>query len=195
MSSVADRDLLEALAALAAALRSLEAPSMIIGGVAVIAHGVPRLTVDIDATVWSEDVELERLLAALARQRIEPRIRDALDFARQRQVLLLEHQPSGTPLEITLASLPFEREALARAASVRVADVEVPVVSPEDLVVYKAVAWRDRDRSDLEELLALHGSAMNLERVRRLVEEFAEVLEDPGRVAEFEELVGRAGLR
>jgi len=195
MSSVSDQELLEALAALAAALRSLEAPSMVIGGVAVIAHGVPRLTVDIDATVWSEDVELESLLAALARHRIEPRIRDALDFARRRQVLLLKHQPSGTPLEITLASLPFEREALARATTLRVAGVEVPIVSAEDLVVYKAVAWRDRDRSDLEELLALHGSAMNLERVRRLVREFAELLDDPGRVAEFEELVSRAGLR
>lgn len=194
MSSVADQDLLEALAALAAALRSLAAPSMVIGGVAVIAHGVPRLTVDIDATVWSEDVELERLLAALARHRIEPRIRDALDFARRRQVLLLEHRPSGTPLEITLASLPFEREALARAAMLRVADVEVPVVSPEDLVVYKAVAWRDRDRSDLEELLALHGSTMDLERVRRLVREFAEILEDPDRVEEFEALIRRVGL-
>ena len=191
MSGVADQKLLEALAALAAVLRSLEAPSMVIGGVAVIAHGVPRLTVDIDATVWSEDVELERLLAALARHGIEPRILDALEFARRRQVLLLEHQPSGTPLEITLASLPFEREALARAATLRVAGVEIPIVSVEDLLVYKAVAWRDRDRSDLEELLALHGSAMNLERVRRLVREFAEVLDDPGRVAAFEEIVAR----
>lgn len=195
MSSVADQDLLEALAALAAALRFLEAPSMVIGGVAVIAHGVPRLTVDIDATVWSEDVELESLLTALARHRIEPRIRDALEFARRRQVLLLKHQPSGTPLEITLASLPFEREALARAATLRVAGVEIPIVSAEDLVVYKAVAWRDRDRSDVEELLALHGSGMNLERVRRLVREFAELLDDPGRVVEFEGLVSRAGLR
>ncbi|HVF58492.1 MAG TPA: nucleotidyltransferase [Thermoanaerobaculia bacterium] len=191
MSSVADQRLLEALAALAAVLRSLEAPSMVIGGIAVIAHGVPRLTVDIDATVWSEEVELERLLPALARHGIEPRIRDALDFARRRQVLLLEHQPSGTPLEITLASLPFEREALARAAILRVAGVEVSIVSAEDLVVYKAVAWRERDRSDLEELLALHGSTMNLERVRRLVREFAEVLDDPGRVAAFEEIVAR----
>ncbi|MGH9361132.1 MAG: nucleotidyl transferase AbiEii/AbiGii toxin family protein [Thermoanaerobaculia bacterium] len=194
MSTAADQKLLEALAALAATLRSLSAPSMIIGGIAVIAHGVPRLTVDIDATVWSEELDLEHLFSTLASNGIEPRIRDALGFARERQVLLLEHRSSGTPLEITLASLPFEREALERAAALPFAGLEVRVASPEDLVIYKALAWRDRDRPDIERLLTLHGRSMNLDRVRRLVAEFAEILEDPERVAGFEELARRAGV-
>ncbi len=42
---------LEALQALTDALGELPAPAMVIGGVAVIARGVPRSTVDIDATV------------------------------------------------------------------------------------------------------------------------------------------------
>ena len=33
---------------------------MVIGGVAVIAHGVPRLTVDIDATVVAAECESSR---------------------------------------------------------------------------------------------------------------------------------------
>ncbi len=36
--------LLSALSALAAALKSIPAPSMIIGGIAVIAYGIPRQT-------------------------------------------------------------------------------------------------------------------------------------------------------
>lgn len=58
MTGPADRGLLDALRALSAALREAGAPSMIIGGIAVIARGVPRLTVDIDATVWTENIEL-----------------------------------------------------------------------------------------------------------------------------------------
>lgn len=50
--------ILDALAAVVAALRTLRAPGMIIGGIAVIAHGVPRQTVDVDATDWGEEVEL-----------------------------------------------------------------------------------------------------------------------------------------
>jgi hypothetical protein len=50
----ADRAILSALVDLAAALEEDGAPAMIIGGIAVIVRGVPRQTVDVDATVWAE---------------------------------------------------------------------------------------------------------------------------------------------
>jgi hypothetical protein len=165
---------------------------MIIGGIAVIARGVPRQTVDVDATVWGETVDVDTLMTVLGRHGFEARVPDAVEFARQRQVLLLRHRPSGTPAEVSLAWLPFEREALARATVVDFGGVTVPVALPEDLIVYKSVAWRDRDRADIERLLVLHGAAIDLSRVRALVREFAEVLDDPERVPDFERLVTRA---
>ena len=192
MTIPTDQVLLEAVAALASALRRLRAPGMIIGGMAVIARGVPRLTVDVDATVWGADVELLELFGTLAEQGIVPRVQDALEFARERQVLLLRHEPTGTPMEVSIAWLPFEREALENATPVQFAGVEVPVALPEDLVVYKALAWRDQDRSDIERLLVLHGKGMDLEKIRALVSEFARVLGEPHRVEEFEALVRRA---
>ena len=192
MTVPTDQALLEAVAALATALRKLRAPGMIIGGMAVIARGVPRLTVDVDATVWGADVELLELFGTLSEQGIVPRVRDALEFARERQVLLLRHEPTGTPMEVSIAWLPFEREALENATPVQFAGVEVPVAVPEDLVVYKALAWRDQDRSDIERLLVLHGKSMDLEKIRAFVSEFAQVLGEPQRVEEFEALVRRA---
>jgi hypothetical protein len=188
----ADDALLQGLAALGAALREVQAPAMIIGGIAVIARGVPRQTVDVDATVWGEAVDLDTLVTVLGRHGFEPRVPDAVGFARQRQVLLLRHRPSGTSAEVSLAWLPFEREALGRASVVDFGGVTVPVALPEDLIVYKAVAWRDRDRADIERLLVLHGGAIDLSRVKALVREFATVLDDPGRVQEFEDVVTRA---
>lgn len=79
---------------------------MIIGGIAVIARGVPRLTVDVDATVWGAAVALDDLFAALAEHEILPRIREGAEFARRRQILLLEHRPTGTPIEISLGCFP-----------------------------------------------------------------------------------------
>ncbi|HEX5720387.1 MAG TPA: DUF6036 family nucleotidyltransferase [Thermoanaerobaculia bacterium] len=192
MTIPSDRVLLDAVAALAAALRQLRAPGMIIGGMAVIARGVPRLTVDVDATVWGADVELLDLFETLARQGIVPRVRDALEFARERQVLLLRHDPTGTPMEVSIAWLPFEREALENATPVEFAGVQVPVALPEDLVIYKALAWRDQDRSDIERLFVLHGQGMDLEKIRGLVSEFARILGEPQRVEEFEALLRRA---
>lgn len=188
----ADQALLKALEALATALRDLGAPAMIVGGIAVIARGVPRHTVDIDAAIWAEDLPVDRVLTTLAAHHIVSRIRDPADFAREHQVLLLRHEPTGTPIELMLASLPFERDALARATPVDFGGVVVPMATAEDLVIYKAVAWRDRDRADIERLLILHGREIDLDRVRDLVRRFAEAIEDPDRVQAFDEIAARA---
>ena len=45
------------LADLAKVLHRLEAPGMVIGGIAVIAHGVARQAIDIDATVLPRDLQ------------------------------------------------------------------------------------------------------------------------------------------
>lgn len=184
-----DQAIVQALQDLTRALDELAVPAMIIGGIAVIARGVPRHTIDIDAAVWAEGLDVERLIDLLASHQIVPRIADARTFARERQVLLLRHEPSGTPLELSLAWLPFEREALDRATRVDFGSVVASVATPEDLVIYKAVAWRDRDRTDIERLLALHATTIDLARVRSLVRQFAEALDEPGRVDGFDALV------
>ena len=171
---------------------ALGAPSMIIGGIAVIARGVPRLTIDVDATVWGAAVALDDLFSVLAEHEIVPRIPEGVEFARRRQVLLLEHRPTGTPIEVSLGWLPFEREALSRASTVDFGGLAIPVAQAEDLVVYKAVAWRDRDKEDIERLLVAHGEEIRLDRVRDLVREFAEALGEPERIEGFEALVRRA---
>jgi hypothetical protein len=59
----ADTRLHGALRALVAALNELPVPSMIIGGVAVIAAGVPRQTIDIDAAVLGRGSDLVSVIA------------------------------------------------------------------------------------------------------------------------------------
>jgi hypothetical protein len=187
----ADTSMAGALRALAAALDEIPALSMIIGGIAVIAAGVPRETIDIDATILGRTSDLALVLEALARQQIVPRIADATRFAQERQLLLLRHEPSGVTMEISFAWLPFEEEALSRAVTTDFSGVSLRVAIPEDLIVYKATAWRDRDRSDIERLLTLHGDQIDLDRVRRLIVEIAAVLEDPERVRQFDAIVAR----
>jgi hypothetical protein len=162
---------------------------MLIGGVAVIARGVRRLTDDVDAAVWAEGTDLGELLARLAKQKIQPRIRDATAFARQNQVLLLRHSPSGIEIDLSLAWLPFERAALERADSIAIGRRRVPVAAPGDLIVYKAIAARARDLSDIERLLEIHGHAIDLKLVKRTIEELADALERPELVEGFERIV------
>jgi hypothetical protein len=143
----ADRAITAALESLAAAFGELGAPAMLIGGIAVIARGVPRTTLDIDAAVWGDQLDLDRAVAVFARHGFTPRIPAARQFAEERQVILLRHDESGTPLDVSLAWLPFEQDALASATPVDFGGATLPVARVEDLIVYKAVAWRERDRT------------------------------------------------
>ena len=165
----ADSRLTAAFQALAAALDEIPAPSMIIGGLAVIASGVPRQTIDIDATVHGRLSDVVSVVATFARHGITPRIDDALQFARDHQVLLLWHEESGVTID----------------------DRVVRIARPEDLIVYKAAAWRDRDRSDIERLLVLYLNEIDLDRIRGLIAEIAAALEDPRRIDVFDEMVAR----
>ena len=188
-------DFVAALRALRDALDELSVPWMFIGGVAIIAQGVARLTADIDATLRASGVEPEPVLDVMAAHRIVPRIERAAEFARQRQVLLLRHEPSRIPVDVSFAWLPFEEEALRAAEERDYAGVRVRVARAEDLVVYKLVASRPRDLDDAEKLLLLHGSGLDVERVRRVVRDFATILEDAERPKALERLLDLAGLK
>src|SRR5688572_23623669 len=91
--------------ALEKALRKVGRPHMIVGGVAVVARGVARVTRDVDATVWAPGLKLEELVDALREHQIVGRVRGFVQLARENQVLFLEHAPTETPIEILLAWL------------------------------------------------------------------------------------------
>jgi hypothetical protein len=90
---------------------------MVIGGIAVIAHGVTRQTIDIDATVLATRLETSQILEALAGFSICPRIADVLEFAERSQVFLLVHEQTRITMEVGRAFSLFEQEALERAAA------------------------------------------------------------------------------
>ncbi len=194
MSAPPEPRFLSALRAARNALAALKTPSMFIGGVAVIAHGVARHTVDIDATVLASQVSPERLVEVGQSFEIVPRTTDAVAFARERQVLLLRHASSEIPIDVSLAWLPFEEEALSNCQTVDFGGVSIPVPRPEDLLLYKLVAHRPRDIEDAETLLLLHGKHVDLSRVTAILQEFCDALEDGERLETLTQLRKKARL-
>jgi predicted nucleotidyltransferase len=56
-------------------------------------------------------------------------------------------------VDLLVAKTDFEVQALVRAVPVDVGGLQVPVVTPEDLVVYKLLANRTRDRDDVRAVI------------------------------------------
>jgi len=75
------KDIYRALEDLAPVLDKHRGHSLVIGGIAAIARGVPRVTRDIDVAFAGAEVALQRLMVDLDLAGIVPRISDAAAFA------------------------------------------------------------------------------------------------------------------
>ena len=171
-------------------LQAKQVPALVIGGVAASLLGRPRLTQDVDVVVLLSENRWEEFLNAGARFGFVPRIRNALDFARRARVLLVNHKTSGIDVDISLAALPFEKESITRATWMNVGGLSLPLPTPEDLIIMKAVAHRPRDLADIESVLDAHPK-LDLRRVRRWVGEFSTALEMPDILKDLEAILGR----
>jgi len=167
-------------------------PACVIGALAVHRWGEPRATSDADFSVLApydgdEGVALDVLLG-----RFEARRRDARAFALANRVLLLKTR-EGIELDVALAAFPFEVEAIEMASLWEmVPGVWLRTCPAEHLVVYKLVAARTHDLSDVESVVRRQGRRLDADRVRRWGRELAELKEDPDLLRPFEDALRKA---
>lgn len=164
----------ELLADLAAAFASLNLGWYVFGAQAALIWGRPRLTTDVDVTVQLGGVEPARLVATLETHGFARRLQVTDAFVDQTRVLPLMHEPSGLALDIVLAGPGLEELFLSRAVHVDVAGVDVPFISPEDLIVTKILAGRSKDIEDVRGVLAERGdrlSVSDIDQVLAMVED------------------------
>ena len=178
----------DVLGDLVAWLAAANVQGIVIGGVAASILGRPRATQDVDALVLVSDAQ--EFLEVGSKHGFRARIADPAGFAAESRMLLLRHESSGINVDISMADLPFEEEAIRRGQKrpMRGVPVRIPLPTPEDLVIMKAVAHRPRDIADIEGILDLH-PGIDKARVRKWVANFAELLEMPELRTDLERLL------
>lgn len=169
----------EAIIALHNLLAKFDNRGVIIGGIAVGFLGRPRFTQDIDAVVLLSIKNINHFLDAARIENIQPRIKNAEEFARKNRVLLLQHVPTEINIDISLGALPFEEEMVDRGTVKSTGTISVRLPTPEDLVIMKAVAHRPKDLEDIRTIVDKYPH-LDRARIQQWVKSFAEALEMPG---------------
>jgi hypothetical protein len=105
----------------------------------------------------------------------------------------MRYEPSGTLIDVSMIALPFEREMMTRAHPYSVSGLDIPLPTPEDLVILKSVAHRPQDLIDIGSILEMHPE-LDLERVRSWLKQFAEVLEAPELLEDLDFLLKKTRL-
>lgn len=161
----------EALLAVAGTLEAWTVPYMVIGGVANLFWGVPRTTLDVDVTVWVEESEIPQLVQRLAQFfRLLPD--GPIDFVTETRVLPMETK-QGFRVDLIFGALPFEQTAIQRARLMPVAGRGIRVCSAEDLIIFKIVSDRARDREDVAGIIRTQGAELDRQYLDPLIEGLA----------------------
>jgi predicted nucleotidyltransferase len=152
-------------------LRALDAASVryvLVGGVAVILHGVPRTTADLDLVLDLAEDNMRRFVEVMTRLGFVPRAPVAAEdlasgerrrewLAEKHMVAFTFHRP-GRPLDevdvIMDPPLPFA-EMAAGAEVVEAEGMRLPIAGLRHLIAMKERARRGQDLADADALRRL----------------------------------------
>jgi predicted nucleotidyltransferase len=146
-------------------LNQLGIDYLVIGGLAVNFHGVPRMTYDIDLMVLLEPENILKLVTKLTHWGYKPKIpidpRDLavetkrISWVQDKGMKALNFYSEILPIaEIDIVidtPIPYE-ELRGRAVRIELQDEKIPTVSIHDLIELKLRAGRKQDLADVEHL-------------------------------------------
>jgi hypothetical protein len=132
-------------------LDSMGVPHQFGGAIALAWYRSPRATTDIDVNVTVAPEDAAPVLGAIEHLGVSIRDADRAAIAQDGQARL---DWDGSYLDVFFATLDLHQEMVGRSRNVRFGPVEIPILSPEDLIVCKAVFDRPKDWVDIEEMVS-----------------------------------------
>lgn len=152
--------------------------SCVIGGLAVLRWGEPRVTRDVDLTLLTGFGAEESFVTTLLAE-YPARVADPATFARKNRVLLLQ-TPGGVGIDISLGALPFEELVVRHGTDYSYSSgLSIRTCSAEDLVVMKLFASRPLDVVDAQGVVLRHGKRLNWAYIEEQLGPLVELKEEP----------------
>lgn len=134
------------------------------GSLALGAFARPRATLDADVLIVAPAVRWPQVFEIARRHGFEGDDRDCIASMRERGHAMMKN--GYVSLDLLVPVLPYHHEVARRAVRRTLEGVAVPLVTPEDLFVLKALWSRPKDVADLQVLAAL-GDRLDGDYIRR----------------------------
>ncbi|MEK6591163.1 MAG: nucleotidyl transferase AbiEii/AbiGii toxin family protein [Nitrospinota bacterium] len=141
---------------------------IVVGGIAVNLHGIPRMTYDIDLILDLEDKNLKRFLNQLKEWGFKPKVPvDIMDFAKRdkrdewiknknmKAFNLVNPKWTISEIDIVIDSPVSYKTAYKGIKNIVLYDVTIPVISIDDLIKMKEITKRQQDKADIRYLRKL----------------------------------------
>ena len=129
------------------ALQKAGVEFMLVGGYAVALYGWPRMTFDIDFWILANPENAAALMRALKDFGAPTMDLREEDFHRPGMVFQIGVEPQRIDIVSAISGVDYV-DALTRARSMRVDDLEIKVIALEDLIANKDASGRPKDIAD-----------------------------------------------
>ena len=124
---------------------------LIVGGYALAAHGAPRYTGDLDAWLWVDRGNAEKIIAALADLGFGSLGIAITDLIDPDLVIQLGYPPRRIDLLTGIDGVDFN-DAWDRRIEIDVDGQKIPFISRTDLIANKTAAGRPQNLADVARL-------------------------------------------
>ena len=124
---------------------------LLVGAYALAVHGFPRATRDIDFFVWATPENAASLMRALVRFGAPVEGISEADFASEGVIFQIGNSPRRIDIITRIDGVGFE-QAYANRETFSIENLDVPVISLEDLIANKRATGRTQDLADVERL-------------------------------------------
>ncbi len=124
---------------------------LLIGGYAVIYHGYPRTTGDMDIWIAQNVANAERMAATLSAFGFGTSEVDAATFLEPNKILRMGIPPYRIEILTTISGVEFD-ECWETRLNTNIEDIPVSVISLDKLLVNKIASGRYKDLNDVQEL-------------------------------------------
>ena len=159
-----------------------------IGGLANLRWGQPRMTEDIDSTLFTAFVGEEKIIDTILKK-FPSRISGAKEFAMNNRVLLLTTS-NGVKADVSLGGISFEEQLIDRATLFEFCkNFVIRTCSAEDLVILKAFAARDKDWTDVRWILEKQKGNIDVAYIRYHLRSLVELKEEPEIMVRLENML------
>ena len=141
---------------------------IVVGGIAVNLHGIPRMTYDIDLLLDLEDVNIKKFLRLMKKWGFKPKVPvDIMDFAeKEKREAWIKNKhmkafclvnPDWALSEIdVIVNTPVDYQtAFGKIVSIPLRNIAVPIISVDGLIKMKKNTGRKQDEADIKHLKGL----------------------------------------
>lgn len=173
----------EALREASAFLETAGYPYAVIGGLATQLWGESRFTYDVDIKVLAQNTDYATLRAAIQQAFPEPG-RPLVPT----NPLIVSVKIGNLVVDFLLTIPGYEEQMIRRAVRMPLGELLLPVCTPEDLIIQKAIAGRPKDWQDIEGIVIEQRDRLDQDYLQNWLSQFAEVLEQPHILDKYHQL-------